>query len=156
MDILNQDIDILHAALELFEFSMGWSDILIMGLSFLLVGILYRYVISKCLGSEMRYEPAIIMLVNCTLMLYIVYWALSYHDQSMDHSERVILFIQSSQLSQEERIKLKTYINQSSLPAISDRVKSALTQHKKELETARDAQIRERDNARLQKQLNQI
>ena len=156
MDILNQDIDILHAALELFEFSMGWSDILIMGLSFLLVGILYRYVISKCLGSEMRYEPAIIMLVNCTLMLYIVYWALSYHDQSMDHSERVILFIQSSQLSQGERIKLKTYINQSPLPTISDRVKAALTQHKKELETARDAQIRERDNARLQKQLNQI
>ena len=156
MDISNQDIDILHTALGLFEFSMGWSDIIIMGLSFLLVGILYRYVISKCLGSEMRYEPAIIMLVNCVLMLYIVYWALSHHDQSMDHSERVIHFIQSSQLSQEERIKLKTYINQSSLPTISDRVKAALIQHKKELETERDAQIRERDNARLQKQLNQI
>ena len=156
MDILNQDIDILHTALGLFEFSMGWSDIFIMGFSVILLGILQRYVIAKFFGSGIMYVAAIPILFNCTLMFYIVYSALSRHDQSIDHNERVIHFIQSSQLSQGERIKLKTYINQSPLPTISDRVKAALTQHKKELEAVRDAQIRERDNARLQKQLNQI
>lgn len=156
MDILSQDIDILHTALELFEFSMGWSDILIMGFSVILLGILQRYVIAKCFGSGIMYVAAIPILFNCTLMFYIVYSALSRHDQSIDHSERVIHFIQSSQLSQGERIKLKTYINQSPLPAVSDRVKSALTQHKKALEAARDTQTREQDNARLLNKVNQI
>lgn len=156
MDTLNQDIDILHIALGLFEFSIGWSDILIMGFSVILLVILHIYVIAKYFGSEVIYVATIPILVNCMLMLFIVNSALSRHDQSIDHSDRVISFIQTSQLSQGERAKLKTYINQSNLPVLSDRIKSALTQLKKELETARDAQVRERDNARLQKQLNQI